>query len=128
GGQCIFTRHTIESKDLDEWSAIYRVSMRERGEALASHLAPGQHGHELHPALDLAESDIIINKHRYSALIEGSSDSIKILRRFDIETVIICGVLTNMCCECTARDAAMLNFQVIMPHDANAAMSDEAHN
>jgi ureidoacrylate peracid hydrolase len=36
--------------------------------------------------------------------------------------------VTNVCCECTARDAAMRNFKTIMISDANASRNDTEHN
>ena len=49
------------------------------------------------------------------------------LRRRGIDTVIITGTLTNVCCESSGRDAAMMDFKTIMVSDANAALTDEAH-
>jgi nicotinamidase-related amidase len=49
------------------------------------------------------------------------------LRERGIDTVLITGVLTNICCESSARDAATLGFRVVMVADANAARSDEEH-
>jgi ureidoacrylate peracid hydrolase len=51
-----------------------------------------------------------------------------VLRARGIDTVIITGTVTNVCCESTARDAMMRNFKTIMVTDANAATSDELHN
>ena len=42
--------------------------------------------------------------------------------------MLITGTLTNVCCESSARDAAMMDFKTIMVSDANAALTDEAHN
>jgi ureidoacrylate peracid hydrolase len=44
-----------------------------------------------------------------------------------VDTLIIVGTLTNVCCESTARDAMMLNYRVIMVDDANATLSAAAH-
>ena len=44
-----------------------------------------------------------------------------------IDTVLVAGTATNVCCESTARDAMMLNFKTIMVSDALAARSDELH-
>ena len=41
---------------------------------------------------------------------------------------LIVGTVTNVCCECTARDAAMRNFKTIMISDANASRNDAEHN
>ena len=38
------------------------------------------------------------------------------------------GTVTNICCETTARDAAMRNFKTVMISDANASRNDEEHN
>lgn len=45
-----------------------------------------------------------------------------------IKTVIIAGMVTNVCCEGTARDARACGYRVIMVADANATVSDAAHN
>ena len=45
-----------------------------------------------------------------------------------IRTVVIAGVVTNVCCEGTARDARALGYRVIMVADANATVSDGVHN
>jgi nicotinamidase-related amidase len=42
--------------------------------------------------------------------------------------VLVTGTVTTVCCECTARDAAMRNFKTIMIADANASRNDAEHN
>jgi nicotinamidase-related amidase len=37
-------------------------------------------------------------------------------------------MLTNFCCETSARDAMMLDYKVVMVSDANAARYDEDHS
>jgi ureidoacrylate peracid hydrolase len=49
------------------------------------------------------------------------------LRNFGIDTLLIAGTKTNICCESTARDAMMLDFQVVMLSDCCAALSDDEH-
>ena len=77
--------------------------------------------------LTQADSDITIIKNRYSALIRGSSSLEPLLRNLGIDTVLIAGTKTNVCCESTARDAMMLDFKVVMVEDCCAALSDEEH-
>src|SRR4029077_10088271 len=60
--------------------------------------------------------------------IQGSSDLAEVLRGRGIDTVLITGTVTNVCCDSTARDAMMLNFKTIMVTDANAGHTDEEHN
>jgi nicotinamidase-related amidase len=45
-----------------------------------------------------------------------------------IHNVIITGMLTNFCCETSARDAMMLDYRVAMISDANAARFQEDHD
>jgi len=52
----------------------------------------------------------------------------ELLHAQDLDTLIIMGTLTNVCCKSTARAAMMLNFRVIMVSDACAAVTDEEHN
>ena len=44
-----------------------------------------------------------------------------------IDTLLIAGTKTNVCCESTARDAMMLDFKTVMLSDCCAALSDEEH-
>jgi ureidoacrylate peracid hydrolase len=60
-------------------------------------------------------------------MVGDSSELEKILRARGIDTVVITGTLSNICCEATARDAMMLGFKVVFVSDANAALSDEEH-
>ena len=50
------------------------------------------------------------------------------LREAGIDTVVIVGTLTNVCCESSARDAMMLNYRLVFVSDANAALTDAEHN
>jgi ureidoacrylate peracid hydrolase len=77
---------------------------------------------------DIRPEDACLTKTRYSAFIHGSSDVERHLRERDIDTVLIAGTATNICCESTARDAMMLNFKTVMVSDGLAAYSDEEHN
>ena len=72
--------------------------------------------------------DLHIDKQRFSAFLPGSSDLATLLRGRGIDTVLITGTVTNVCCESTARDAMMMNFKTVMVTDGNAAANDEEHN
>jgi len=67
-------------------------------------------------------------KRRFSAFIQGSGELDKVLKSRGIDTVLITGTVTGVCCESTARDAMMLNYKVVMVTDGNAAYSDDEHN
>jgi nicotinamidase-related amidase len=85
-------------------------------------------GHQLWPLLEVKPQDAQIVKKRFSAFIQGSSDIASYLRGRGIDTLLIGGTATNVCCESTARDAMMLNFKVTMVHDCLATYTDEEHN
>jgi len=88
-------------------------------------LAPGHQ--QVWSGLTVGDGDTTIIKNRYSALIAGSSGLERLLRSLDVDTVLIAGTKTNICCEATARDAMMLDFKVVMVSDCCAALSDDEH-
>jgi ureidoacrylate peracid hydrolase len=78
----------------------------------------GNDSAELHDALDVEAGDIVLNKPRYGAF--HGTDLELILRSRGIDTVIISGIATNICCETTAREAAQRDFHVIFLSDGTA--------
>ncbi len=67
----------------------------------------------------------IIAKHRYSAFY--NTDFETVLRCTKIEDLVVCGVMTNLCCESTARDAYCRDYRVFFLADATATVSEELH-
>ena len=63
-----------------------------------------------------------------SAFFPGRSPLPELLEERGIDTVLITGTVTNVCCESSARDASTLGYRVILVADANAARRDEDHN
>ena len=84
-------------------------------------------GHALWSGLVVAPADAEIVKNRFSAFIQGSSTIEAHLRARGIDTIMVAGTATNVCCESTARDAMMLNFKTVMISDATASFSDAEH-
>lgn len=72
-------------------------------------------------------ADLTVHKRGYSAFFPGASPLHDRLAQRGIDTVIVTGVLTNVCCESSARDAFALGYRVIVAADANAARSDAEH-
>jgi ureidoacrylate peracid hydrolase len=109
-----------------DWALFFdHVVGAEVRERTMAALAPGQQ--TLWSELDVAPEDHTIIKNRYSALIAGSSQLERLLRSLGIDTVLIAGTKTNVCCESTARDAMMLDFKTVMLSDCCAALSDDEH-
>lgn len=128
GGQVIWVITTFDDDTYDEWSVLHSLFSEDRRKAMMDNLVRGKEGHKLWSEFDVMPSDLHIEKNRYSAFIHGSSNLDTQLKEEGIDTVLITGTLTDVCCECSARDAMMMNYKTIMVTDANAASSDEDHN
>ena len=109
-----------------DWELFFNhvVADEVRAKTLAS-LAPERQ--RVWPDLTVGPADRTVVKNRYSALIAGSSSLERLLRSIGIDTVLIAGTKTNVCCEATARDAMMLDFKVVLVSDCCAALSDDEH-
>jgi len=126
GGLNLFVQYTTPD-DVDEcWS----IMMTRLGGLSAAHregFREGAHYWQLWPELEVLEGDLRVPKGRFSAFTPGTSPVKDALQAAGIDTVIVSGTLTNVCCESTARDAMQHNYRVIMAADANAALSDSEH-
>jgi nicotinamidase-related amidase len=67
----------------------------------------------------------VIIKHRYSAFY--NTDLETVLRCLGVEDLVLCGIMTNLCCESTARDAYYRDHRVFFPADATGSVSEEMH-
>jgi ureidoacrylate peracid hydrolase len=128
GGTVVWIKTTFKQDALKNWSTYFEMVTPQQGAKRIAALTAGSKGHELWAALDVRPADLIVEKARFSAFIQGSSDLADALRNRGIDTVLITGTVTNVCCESTARDAMMLNFKTIMVTDGNAAVTDEDHS
>ena len=127
GGRVIWIQTAADGSDRD-WSFMneYLMSPQRRARRMAE-LAQGSEGFALWHALETQPGDLTVVKRRYSAFIDGSSSVEHELRSAGIDTVLISGTSTNVCCESTARDAMMLNFRTVMLADALAAQNAQTH-
>jgi ureidoacrylate peracid hydrolase len=128
GGTVVWIKTTYTDASLESWSTLYGMLGPQRSAKRAEALTSDSLGHELWPELDVQPLDLMVEKNRYSAFIQGSSDLAAVLRSRGLDTLLITGTVTNVCCESTARDAMMLNFKTTMITDGNAAVTDEDHN
>lgn len=78
----------------------------------------GAESAELHSGLKVKESDILLDKPRFGSF--HGTDLEMILRSKGIDTVIITGIATNVCCETTAREANVRDFRVFFVSDGTA--------
>lgn len=69
----------------------------------------------LHKSLEVEESDILLTKPRFGAFTGTDLDMI--LRTNNIESVIVGGIATNVCCDTTAREANQHDYKVFFLSD-----------
>jgi nicotinamidase-related amidase len=79
--------------------------------------------HELHPA----RTDVFAVKSGASAFFPGKCDLKEQLDARRVDTILIAGAVTNICCESSARDAAELEYKVILVSDALAGHAHGLH-
>lgn len=107
----VFFNHVVRNKDV-------RARMIES-------LAP--ESQKVWRELVVEPDDLTVIKNRYSALASGASTLERVLRNLGTDTVLVGGTKTNVCCDCTARDAMMMDFKSVMVSDCCAALSDDEH-
>ena len=74
--------------------------------------------------LHVGSSDIL-TKNKYSAFINTNLE--ELLRKKAIKQVLITGVMSHLCCESTAREAFMRNFEVFYIIDGTATYTELLH-
>ena len=128
GGHVVWIKMTVDEADAQSWSHFYMRLLSQKGTAAHfNQLKRGEPQWQVWHELNVAEQDWQVEKHRFSAFIQGSSDLEQRLRKAGVDTVLVTGTVTNVCCESTARDAMMLNFATIIVADGCAALDDDAH-
>lgn len=88
------------------------------------HAVDGSEGAKVVEALRPEEGDYHIKKRRYSAFYATPLDAL--LREFGVDTVVLMGLVTNICVQHTAADSFFRGYRVIVPQDCVEALSDEA--
>ena len=127
GGTVVWIQ-TTSAGALESWKNHHKYMLTpERSEKRLAGLDEASEGFKLFAPLEPNPADLRVKKVKYSAFIAGSSDLDAQLKSRGIETLLIAGTVTNVCCESTARDAMMLDYRVIMLSDGNASLTDEEH-
>lgn len=129
GGLIVWIVSTYGPNQADRWPTFYdHVMDPEPGKRFRDALTTGAAGHEIYSGLAYEPGEPIVEKNRFGAFIGSQGRLERLLRERDIDTILITGTVTNVCCETTAREAAAYAFKTIMVTDGNAARCDEEHN
>ncbi len=90
-----------------------------------SHIYRDTWAAEIIDKLTVEESDIIVSKNRYSAF--HGTELQEILKQHNVNQLVITGVMTNLCCETTAREAFMNDYLVYFCLDGTATATEDMH-
>jgi nicotinamidase-related amidase len=77
------------------------------------------------PEIPFGPKDTVLPKKHYSAFLE--TNLAYILQSKKVREVIIAGVMTNLCCETTARDAFMRGYRIFFLIDGTSTGRSEHH-
>ena len=129
GGTNVFLRYTYDPAEPLPWTTRYAEYLSaERSAAHKETFRRGAEPWQLWPLLDVRPADLIVDKTRFSAFVPGTCALNDMLQARGIDTLIVTGTLTNVCCESTTRDAMQRNYRAIFIADGNAALTDAEHN
>src|SRR5271155_1008376 len=129
GGLVVYIQNTFDEVAVRTWSTFFEhFCSPSRRQRMIEAFTPGAEGHALWAGLDVRPEDLQVRKRRFGAFAPGASDLHAILQERGIDTLIITGTASQVCCESTARDAMMLNYKVFFVEDGNATFTDEEHN
>lgn len=127
GGTVVWVQ-TDSAEALARWGKHHTYMLTpERVQKRLAGLDSAAEGFRLFGDLEALPGDLRVKKVTYSAFMPGSSDIDAQLGARGIDTVLIAGTATNVCCESSARDAMLRDYRVIMLSDGNATWTDEEH-
>ncbi len=86
----------------------------------------GTEGVEINEAVSPLEGEIVIQKNYPNSFRE--THLLQYLQEADIEHVVICGMMSHMCIDATARAAVDLGFQCTVIEDACTSPDITVHN
>jgi nicotinamidase-related amidase len=121
----IYTRHVLSDRfNVSPLEVAYQPRLRVTG------MREGSAGVEIVPELAPLPHEIVLSKHRYDAFHNTQLETIlrNIRGPAQVDTVIIIGTVTNICCESTARSAFMRDYKVAFIGDANGGLDEASHN
>jgi len=85
-----------------------------------SHAEAGSWGAEIVDELKPRKGDFRVYKRKYSAF--QGTDLDQLLRELKVDTVILTGVVTDICIQHTAADAFFRGYRIIVPKDCVEAV------
>jgi nicotinamidase-related amidase len=84
----------------------------------ATFFISGDRGTDIHDSVAHFEGEPIVYKHEPNSFL--NTNLLELLKNWEVQRVVICGMMTHMCVDATARAASDLGFDVIVAEDACA--------
>lgn len=109
----IFTKHTNTLENAENMALWWRDLIDP--ESMMADLYGGYY----------SSGDLILEKHQYDAFYNTNLEQFLIIH--SVTHPVICGVMTNLCCETTVRSAFIKGFVPVLPIDATAAYNRDFH-
>ncbi|MFH8624394.1 isochorismatase family protein [Streptomyces vietnamensis] len=104
------------------------IARARRGGAFIAHLQndgppgaedePHTPGWELHHPVEPGPAEVVIRKPHDDGFEETALGVV--LADAGVRAIAVCGVMSEMCVQATARTALALGYRVVVPHDAHA--------
>lgn len=119
----IFTQHVLyDSFNVSPLESSNNPRLQTEG------MRAGTDGIEIVDELDPQSTDLYVQKHRYDAFyntnLEVFLNSVRGYR--GVDTLVIAGTLTEVCCESTARSGFMRDYKIVFADDATGGRSESA--
>lgn len=89
------------------------------------HAMRGTPGADVVPDLIPGPDDLVMPKRYYSSFY--GTDLEGLLAKHTVDTVVVTGLHTNVCCRHTSADAFMRGYKIVVPRDAVEALTEEEH-
>ncbi len=118
GATIIYTRHCYDPKQNPIEARLFPELKR-------GGLRKETRGWQIYDVLKPEKNDTVINKTRYDAFYDTKLDNI--LRSKKINTLIITGTMTEVCCESTARSAMFRDYKILFCDDLTYTFSQKTH-
>lgn len=131
GGRVIYTATGYSPDGSDAYTNRHRIlpsifiepDGRPRQHSAA--VTKGSWGAEIIPALAPEGDDYVVHKRRFNAFYQTELEHM--LRCWNIKTLIVTGVITEVCVESTVREAFIRDFDVLVVREGVGSWSKERH-
>ncbi len=90
------------------------------------HSMKGTEGAEVIKELPRDKKDYLLEKRTYSGFYETGLDPL--LRSLGIDTIMVTGLHTNMCCRHTSADAYAMGYKILVPEETTNAFTEEEYH